>query len=96
MDALAEGELTLKVQGIDDAELMRGIQKIANRVTAGLITAALILGASLFGRSDARHELFGHPTLSIILLGLAAVSSVWLLWSTFRNDLPQRRRPGRP
>ncbi|MBL8775322.1 MAG: AarF/ABC1/UbiB kinase family protein [Acidimicrobiales bacterium] len=96
MDALAEGELTLNVQGIDDAELMRGIQKIANRVTAGVITAALILGASLFGRGDARHELFGYPTLSIILLGLAASAGVWLLWSTFRNDLPQRRRPGRP
>jgi len=33
MDALAEGQLTLNVKGIDDKELMRGIQKLANRVT---------------------------------------------------------------
>lgn len=91
MDALAEGELALNVKGIDEAELMRGIQKIANRVTAGIITAALILGASFIGRSDARHEVFGYPTLSVILLALAAAAGAWLLWSTFRNDLRQQR-----
>lgn len=95
MDALAEGELTLNVQGIDDAELMRGIQKIANRVTAGIITAALILGASLLGRKDTGSELFGYPTLSIILLAVAAVAGACLLWTTFRHDLPQRRSAGR-
>ena len=94
MDALAEGQLTLNVQGIDEAELMRGIQKIANRVTAGIITAALILGASLLGRGDASNELFGYPALSIILFGIAAVAGAWLLYSTLRHDLPQRRTAG--
>ena len=28
MDALAEGQLTLNIQGIDEKELMRGIQKL--------------------------------------------------------------------
>ena len=35
MDALAEGELTLNIQGIDEQDIMRGVQKLANRVTAG-------------------------------------------------------------
>jgi ubiquinone biosynthesis protein len=97
MDALAEGQLTLNVEGIDEAELMRGIQKIANRVTAGVITAALVLGASLVSRSDGSEALFGQPALAVILLGLAAITSAWLLVSAFRHDLRQcdtdRRRP---
>ncbi len=66
----------------------------ANRVTAGIITAALILGASLLGRGDASNELFGYPALSIILFGIAAVAGAWLLYSTLRHDLPQRRTAG--
>ncbi|MCU1499288.1 MAG: hypothetical protein JWM47_3241 [Acidimicrobiales bacterium] len=96
MDALAEGELTLNVQGIDDAELMRGIQKIANRVTAGIITAALILGASLVARStNEARTLFGYPALTVVLLAVAAAAGTWLLYSALRHDLPQRRKPRR-
>ena len=47
MDALAEGQLTLNVQGIDEKELMRGIQKLANRLTAGVVVAAMVIGAAL-------------------------------------------------
>ena len=47
MDALAEGQLTLNVQGIDEKELMRGVQKLANRLTTGLVVAALVIGAAL-------------------------------------------------
>jgi ubiquinone biosynthesis protein len=89
MDALAEGQLTLNVEGIDEAELMRGIQKIANRVTAGVITAALVLGASLVSRTQTDDTWFGQPVLAVVLLVLAAITSAWLLLSAFRHDLPQ-------
>lgn len=95
MDALAEGELTLNVQGIDDAQLMRGIQKVANRVAAGLIVAALVLAAALFSRSDAGSTLFGYPTLSVLLLAVACVMGLWLLASARRHDLPQGDGPRR-
>ena len=62
MDALAEGQITLNVQGIDERELMRGIQKLANRVTAGLIIAALIVGAAMMMRIDTSAQLFGYPS----------------------------------
>jgi hypothetical protein len=85
MDALARGELTLNVQGIDEQELMRGIQKLANRVTTGLIAAALIVGAAMIMRA-------GYTNLSIGMLVLAGVAAGWLVASTVVNDLPQRRR----
>jgi ubiquinone biosynthesis protein len=85
MDALARGELTLNVEGIDERELMRGIQKLANRVTTGLIVAALILGASMIMRA-------GYTGLAIVMLAVAGVATVWLLVGTVAHDLPQKRR----
>jgi ubiquinone biosynthesis protein len=95
MDALAEGQLTLNVQGIDEKELMRGVQKLANRLTTGLVVAALVIGAALIMRIDARPKLFGYPAIAIILFGIAAAAAGWLLVSIALSDLPQRRRRGR-
>jgi predicted unusual protein kinase regulating ubiquinone biosynthesis (AarF/ABC1/UbiB family) len=92
MDALAEGQLTLNVQGIDEKELMRGVQKLANRLTTGLVVAALVIGAALIMRIDARPKLFGYPAIAIILFSLAAAAAGWLLVSIALSDLPQHRR----
>jgi ubiquinone biosynthesis protein len=91
MDALAEGQLTLNVQGIDDKELMRGVQKLANRLTTGMVVAALVIGAALIMRIDARPKLFGYPAIAIVLFSLAATAATWLLASIALSDLPQHR-----
>ena len=92
MDALAEGELTLNVQGIDEKELLRGIQKLANRVSGGLIIAAMIVGAAMLMRIDTKSKLFGYPSLAIVLFLTAALAGAWMIINSFRHDLPQRRR----
>jgi predicted unusual protein kinase regulating ubiquinone biosynthesis (AarF/ABC1/UbiB family) len=92
MDALAEGQLTLNVQGIDEKELMRGVQKLANRLTTGMVVAALVIGAALMMRIDVRPKLFGYPALAIVLFALAAAAAAWLLVSIVISDLPQQRR----
>jgi hypothetical protein len=92
MDALAEGQLTLNVQGIDEKELMRGIQKLANRLTTGLVIAALIVGAAMLMRIDTKSKLFGYPSLAIVCFLVAALAGVWLVASSVLHDLPQRRR----
>jgi ubiquinone biosynthesis protein len=95
MDALAEGQLTLNVQGIDEKELMRGVQKLANRLTTGMVVAALVIGAALIMRIDVRPKLFGYPALAIVLFALAAAAATWLLISIVVSDLPQQRRRNR-
>lgn len=92
MDALAEGELTLNVQGVDEAELMRGIQKLANRVTTGLVVAALIIGAAMVMRIETDAQLFGYPTLAIVLFLVATLAGLWLVVTSLLSDLPQHRR----
>ena len=90
MDALAQGQLTLNVKGIDEAELMRGIQKLANRVTMGLVLAALIIGAAMLVRVQTSSTLFGYPALAIICFLLAAGGGFALLISILLGD--RRRR----
>jgi ubiquinone biosynthesis protein len=92
MDALADGQITLNVQGIDEKELMRGVQKLANRLTTGLVVAALVVGAALIMRIDARPKLFGYPAIAIVLFGIAAAAAAWLLIGIAVSDLPQQRR----
>jgi predicted unusual protein kinase regulating ubiquinone biosynthesis (AarF/ABC1/UbiB family) len=91
MDALAEGKLTLNVQGIDEQELMRGIQKLANRVAAAVVVASLVIGAALIMRVETDARLFGYPALAIVLFLIAAGFGLWLLVSIQLSDLPQRR-----
>ena len=92
MDALAEGQMTLNIQGIDESELMRGIQKLANRLTAGLVIAALIVGAAMLMRIDTESKLFGYPSVAIVCFLAAALAGTWLVLSSVMHDLPQRRR----
>jgi len=91
MDALAAGKLTLNVQGIDERDIMRSVQKLANRVTAGMVVAALVIGAALIMRIDTDAKLFGYPALAIVMFLIAAGAGVLLLVSIQLSDLPQRR-----
>jgi predicted unusual protein kinase regulating ubiquinone biosynthesis (AarF/ABC1/UbiB family) len=86
MDALAEGELKLNVRGIDEREIMFGIQKLANRVTTGLVIAALIMGAAMMMRIETKATLFGYPALAIVCFMVAFGFGVALLASIWMND----------
>ena len=50
LDALAASELKLKIELIDHGDILEGLQKIANRISIGLVVAALILAAALIAR----------------------------------------------
>jgi len=79
LDAVGNNELELKVDAIDEKKLMEGLQKVANRITVGLVIAAMIIGASLLMRVETNFKLFGYPGLAIIFFLLAAAAAVWLV-----------------
>jgi len=93
MDALGNRELEVKVRVMDTPLVMEGLQKIANRITSGLILAALIVGAALLMRVETDFRLFGYPGVAILLFLVAAAGGVWLLVGIFLND---RRAPRQP
>jgi predicted unusual protein kinase regulating ubiquinone biosynthesis (AarF/ABC1/UbiB family) len=79
LDAIANNQLKLEVDAIDEKTLILGFQKVANRITTGLIIASLIVGAALLMRVDTTFRIWGYPGLAIIFFLLAAGSGIVLL-----------------
>ena len=46
LESLASSQLKLKVEVIDEGAVIDGLQKVANRITMGLVVAALIVERS--------------------------------------------------
>jgi ubiquinone biosynthesis protein len=86
LDAVANNELQLKVDAIDETKLMEGLQKIANRITLGLVLAALIVGAALMMRVETAFKLFGYPGLAIIFFLIAAGGAIVLAYNILFHD----------
>jgi predicted unusual protein kinase regulating ubiquinone biosynthesis (AarF/ABC1/UbiB family) len=89
LDAVSNGEMTLKVDAIDEKELLKGLHHMANRVTSGLLLAALVVGAAMLTRVQTSSQLFGYPALAIVCFLLAAAGSIALFGSIL---LDGRRR----
>ena len=84
LSLLAENKLQVRLSGLEESRLMENLQKIANRISAGIVTAALILASSMLMRVDGGPRLFGYPALAAVLfvgataLGFAIVVSALL------------------
>src|SRR5690606_31870087 len=57
LSVVAENRLQMKVTGLEESRLMENIQKVANRIAAALITAALLLSSALLMRVPSRWTL---------------------------------------
>ena len=86
MDAITSAELEVKVKSVDAPVARDGMQKIANRITTGVVLAALIIGASLLMRVPTTFQLFGYPGFAILLFVGAAGGGIWLVASIFVQD----------
>ncbi len=95
LDAVANAELEVKIKTVDTPLLVEGFQKVANRITAGVILGSLILGASLLMRIQTSFTLFGYPGLAILCFLGAAAGSVWLLFTIFFQDekIKKKKKP---
>jgi predicted unusual protein kinase regulating ubiquinone biosynthesis (AarF/ABC1/UbiB family) len=87
---LADNRFRVHISGLEEARLIESMQKIANRITAGIITAGLILGAALIMRIPTRATLFGYPALALVLFLIAFVLGTALVASSFFRDRKSR------
>jgi len=78
--------MKIKVEAIDEAKLMEGFQKIANRITMGLVIAALIVGAAMLMRVETRFTIFGYPGIAIIFFFIAAGAGLWFVFHMLFKD----------
>ncbi len=79
LDLAASNNLRMQIDTIDEAVLVDAAQKVANRITLGLVLASLIMGASLLMRVPTTFHLFGYPGLAIICFILAASAGFGLV-----------------
>ena len=78
LDAIGNNDIRFKVDAIDEKVVLDGLQKVANRITLGLVVAALIVGAAMLMRVETSFRIFGYPGFAMILFMLAALAGLGL------------------
>jgi ubiquinone biosynthesis protein len=92
MDAITNAELEVKVKSVDAKVVMQGMQKIANRITCGVILASMVIGASLMMKIDTPARLLGYPRLAILTFLGAGAGGAYLVLSIFIQDYKDRKK----
>ncbi len=80
---LARGELRLKVDTMDEDRVLGAVQRVGNRLTAGIVLAALIVGAAMLMRYETQATLFGYPAVGLVFFVVAAVGGLVLAVTAF-------------
>ena len=94
LDAIGNNELKIGVDAIDEKVVLDGLQKVANRITLGLVLAALIIGAALMMRVETSFRIFGYPGLPTIFFLLAAFARIILVLSIVITDEKPKKKTG--
>jgi predicted unusual protein kinase regulating ubiquinone biosynthesis (AarF/ABC1/UbiB family) len=92
LDATADNKLGLKIDtGIDAKGFMMGLQTVANRITVGLILAALIVGAAMLMRIPTSFTIFGYPGLAMVFFLAGAGGALAMLLRIVLTDRAHRK-----
>ena len=92
LDVVGNSELEVNVKTPDALHLLNGFEKIANRVTTGIILAALIVGAALMMRITSSFQIFGYPGIAMICFLTATGGSAWLVIGILWKDYKDKRK----
>ena len=93
LDTVGNNELKVNVDSIDEKMLVEGFQKVANRITLGLILAALIVGAAMLMRVETSFRIAGYPGFPLIFFMIAALGGLALVINIVMSDVKARRKP---
>jgi len=94
LDTIASNGMQVKVDAIDEKLLIEGIQKIANRITVGLILAALIVSAAMLMRVETSFRILGYPGLAILFFLAAAGGGIALMFTILLSDHRVAKKAG--
>lgn len=93
LDTFGTNEFKIKVDAIDEKAIVEGFQKVANRISLGLILAALIVGAAMLMRVETSFRILGYPGFPMIFFLLAALAGLGLAISIIMTDVKARKKP---
>ncbi|REL24272.1 AarF/ABC1/UbiB kinase family protein [Rhodohalobacter sp. SW132] len=83
---LANNEFKINIDGVDEKRLTDGFQKVANRITLGLIIAATIIGAAMLMNIETDFTLFGYPGFAMLFFLAAAIGGGTLVYYIVFKD----------
>ena len=95
LSLVAENRFQLRVTGLEESRLMENLQKIANRISVGVITAALILASAMMMRVPSSHTLGGYPVVALLLFLLGVALGAGIIVSSLLSDHRARSREER-
>jgi predicted unusual protein kinase regulating ubiquinone biosynthesis (AarF/ABC1/UbiB family) len=95
LDSVANAELEVKVKAVDAALLLSAFHKIANRITSGLVLAALIIGAALLMQVHTDFTILGYPGFAMLCFIAAAAGGFYLVIDIFLHDARDERKGNR-
>ncbi len=95
LDAVGNAELNVNVKPSETEFLVESARKVANRITTGLVLAALIVGAALLMRIPTSFQLFGYPGLAMLCFLAAAGGGFWLLLNIVWQDHKTKQKAQR-
>jgi predicted unusual protein kinase regulating ubiquinone biosynthesis (AarF/ABC1/UbiB family) len=97
VDTLTTNGIRIDADVIDEHSLLASLHKIANRITVGLLLAALIVGAALMMRVESSWTILGYPGIAIIFFMLAAIGALVLVFNIMffdeKDKGDQEKRP---
>ena len=92
LDALGDGELTLRVDAFDEERALRVAQHLTSRVVIGMVLSAIIVGAALTMRVPSTATIWGYPAIAMFFFLLAALGGLVLVGSVIVTDRRDARR----
>jgi ubiquinone biosynthesis protein len=93
LDTIGNNDFKIDVDAIDEKIVLEGLQKVANRISLGLILAALIVGAAMLMRVETPFKILGYPGFAMIFFLLAAIAGIGLVITIVMTDVRARKKP---
>ncbi|HEX6100089.1 MAG TPA: AarF/UbiB family protein [Thermoanaerobaculia bacterium] len=86
VDLTAAGRLSFGIKLTQAEEFLAGMHKIANRITVGVVIAALLVSSSMMMRVPTTFTIFGYPGLAVLGYLMASAAGFYLVLSTILRD----------
>ena len=92
LDVVTDRNFEVRVNAIDETKLIEGLQKITNRITLGLVLAALIIGAALLMRIPTAFQIWGYPGLAVLFFLAAGGGALVIAFNIVFHDVKKKPR----
>lgn len=81
-----KGDMTFTFKHTGLSALNNTLERISNRVTFGIIIAALIVGSSMIITTGVEPLLFGFPALGVVGYLVSGILGLWLILTILRKN----------